>query len=115
MSFRFRDYVFVNRILTDETDASGGVFQVLTGISRLDEGMMDVRQEIVSEITGTVWSVEVETGASVTEDDVLLILEAMKMEIPVNAPYKGRVVEVLVADGDVVMEGQPLVVVERMN
>ena len=69
---------------------------------------MDVRAELV----GTVWKVLVKAGESVAEDQELLILESMKMEIPVTAPRAGRVKEIRVKETDIVKEGQVLVVLE---
>ena len=70
------------------------------------------RREVESEVTGNVWKVEVEAGAKVEEGDVLLILESMKMEIPVEAPAAGTVAEVLVAVEDSVAEDQVVAVLE---
>ena len=70
------------------------------------------RREVGSEVTGNVWKVEVEAGARVEEGDVLLILESMKMEIPVEAPVAGTVAEVLVAVEDSVTEDQVVAVLE---
>ena len=53
-----------------------------------------------------MWKIEVEAGNALDEDDPILILESMKMEIPVPAPSDGKVVEILVAEGDEVTEGQ---------
>ena len=55
------------------------------------------RVEIESEVTGNVWKVEVEAGSRVDVGDVLIILESMKMEIPVEAPEAGTVLELRVA------------------
>ena len=63
-----------------------------------------------SDVTCTVWKVEVAVGDSVTEDQTLLILESMKMEIPLAAPRAGTVVRLLVQEGEAVTEGQDLVV-----
>ena len=68
------------------------------------------RLEVESEVTGSVWKVEVEAGASVEEGDVLLILESMKMEIPVEAPTAGTVSEILVGVEDAVQEDQVVAV-----
>lgn len=68
--------------------------------------------KVNSEITGTVWKVLVKPGDSVSEDDNLVIVESMKMEIPITAPEKGRVKLVCVAEGDVVAEGVVAVVLE---
>ena len=68
--------------------------------------------EVEAQIAGNVWKIETEVGAEVAEEDVLLILESMKMEIPVEAPAAGRVSEIRVAEGDNVEEGAILVVLE---
>jgi biotin carboxyl carrier protein len=68
--------------------------------------------EVEAQITGNVWKIETEVGATVEEDDVLLIIESMKMEIPVEAPEDGRVVEIRVAEGQSIEEGDVLVVLE---
>ena len=70
------------------------------------------RLEVQSEVTGNVWKVEVEKGSQVAEGDVLLILESMKMEIPVEVPRAGTVAEVLVAVEDSVAEDQVVAVLE---
>lgn len=71
------------------------------------------RHEIESEVAGNIWKVEVAAGDVAGVDDVLLIIESMKMEIPVESPVAGRVMEVLVAPEDAVTEGQLLVVLEN--
>ena len=63
---------------------------------------------IKSEIAGTVWKIETKPGDALEPDDILLILESMKMEIPVLAPRKGCVAELRVSEGDAVTEGQVL-------
>jgi acetyl-CoA carboxylase biotin carboxyl carrier protein len=60
-------------------------------------------------ITGTVWKIEVKEGESVAEGQVCVILESMKMEMPVEAPQAGRVEKVHVAEGQAVGEGEVLV------
>lgn len=69
---------------------------------------MDVKAELV----GNVWKVVASPGDKVEEDDVLVILESMKMEIPVTAPRAGTVKEIRVNEGDVVKEGQVVAVLE---
>ena len=59
---------------------------------------------------GNVWKIETSVGAEVEEDDVLLIIESMKMEIPVEAPEAGRVSEIRVEVGQTIEEGDVLVV-----
>jgi len=65
--------------------------------------MAEIR--VKSEIAGSVWKIEVMVGDSVAADDPLLILESMKMEIPVSAPESGRVQAILAEEGQVVSEG----------
>jgi acetyl-CoA carboxylase biotin carboxyl carrier protein len=67
---------------------------------------------VVAELVAAVLTVEVEVGQQVAPTDSVVILESMKMEIPVLAEVAGSVVEVVVADGDVVSDGDPLVVIE---
>ena len=62
--------------------------------------------DVEAHITGTVWQIEVEVGDEVSEDDELIILESMKMEMPVVAPSDGTVSEILVEKDDSVEEGQ---------
>lgn len=64
-----------------------------------------------SDVTGTVWKIEVREGDTVAEDQTLLILESMKMEIPVSAPHAGTVLQLLVTEGEAVAEGQDVVVI----
>ncbi|HEY7200240.1 MAG TPA: biotin/lipoyl-binding carrier protein [Candidatus Dormibacteraeota bacterium] len=68
--------------------------------------------EIRAELVGNVWKVEAREGDQVEEDDVLIVLESMKMEIPVTAPSSGTVREIRVKEQDVVQEGQVLAVIE---
>jgi acetyl-CoA carboxylase biotin carboxyl carrier protein len=62
--------------------------------------------KVVSDIAGKVWKIEAPAGTKVAQDDVVLILESMKMEIPVTAPRAGTVVEVYFQEGEVVGEGE---------
>lgn len=66
---------------------------------------------VESELVANVIAVHVETGGRVTAGDELVLLESMKMEIPVLADREGTVRDVRVAVGDVVQEGEPLVVI----
>ena len=68
--------------------------------------------EIEAQITGSVWKIETKIGAQVEEEDVLLIIESMKMEIPVEAPGKGSVSEIRVEEGQAIEEGDVLVVLD---
>jgi biotin carboxyl carrier protein len=71
-----------------------------------------VRHEVETEVQGSVWKVEVVEGAEVAAGDVLVILESMKMEIPVEAPVAGTLVELRVAVEDPVEEDQVIAVIE---
>jgi acetyl-CoA carboxylase biotin carboxyl carrier protein len=67
---------------------------------------------IKAHITGTVWKIEVKPGDSVDEGTTVVILESMKMEMPVEAEDSGTVKTILVSEGQAVTEGQPLVELE---
>ncbi len=68
--------------------------------------------EVKAELVGNLWKIVTEVGQAVEEDDTLMILEFMKMEIPITSPVTGTVKEILVKEGDVVQEGQTVAVVE---
>ena len=68
--------------------------------------------EVEAPLAGNIWEVLVEVGASVEEDDELVIIEALKMENPVYAPCDGTVKEIKVSKGDVVEEDDILVILE---
>ena len=68
--------------------------------------------EVRAEITANVWQVRTEVGARVAEGDELVILESMKMEIPVTAPLDGTVTELRVVPEDKVQEGDVVAVLE---
>lgn len=69
------------------------------------------RVEVESEVTGKVWKVEVGVGDRVASGDILLILESMKMEIPVESPEAGTVAELRVAADEPVREDQVVAVI----
>jgi biotin carboxyl carrier protein len=71
-----------------------------------------MRTEVEAQIAGNVWKIEKAVGDSVAEEEVLLIIESMKMEIPVEAPRAGLIREIRVAEGDAIEEGAVLVVIE---
>jgi biotin carboxyl carrier protein len=64
--------------------------------------------QVRAELAGNVWKVLVKEGQQVEADETLVILESMKMEIPVAAPQAGTVKRVLVSEGQAVQEGDPL-------
>ncbi len=68
--------------------------------------------EVEAHITGTVWKIECQVGDAVGEGDTVVILESMKMEMPVEAEDAGTVREILCEEGQAVNEGDTLVVLE---
>jgi len=68
--------------------------------------------EVEAQIAGSVWKIEKAVGDDLQEEDVILILESMKMEIPVESPCGGRLAEIRVAEGDSIEEGAVLAVIE---
>ena len=68
--------------------------------------------DVCAHITGTVWKIEGKEGDEVAEEQTVVILESMKMEMPVEAPQAGRVAKVEVAEGQAVEEGDVLVRLE---
>ncbi len=73
---------------------------------------MGTRIEVASDVAGKVWKIEAAQGAQVGEDEPIVILESMKMEIPVNAPRAGRVAELRVGEGDTVAEDQVIAILD---
>ena len=72
-----------------------------------------MQRKILSETTGKVWKIEASAGQSLAAEDTILILESMKMEIPVAAPRACKLLELLVSEGDAVKEGQAVALVEE--
>jgi acetyl-CoA carboxylase biotin carboxyl carrier protein len=68
--------------------------------------------DVEAHITGTVWKIEVAVGDQVSEGDTVVILESMKMEMPVEAEEAGRVSDIRCEEGQSVQEGDVLVVLE---
>jgi biotin carboxyl carrier protein len=68
--------------------------------------------DVEAQIAGSVWKIERAVGDVVKEEDVLMILESMKMEIPVEAPCAGRIREIRVREGQAIEEGVILAVIE---
>ena len=67
--------------------------------------------EITAHITGTVWKIEKHVRDRVAEGDAIVILESMKMEMPVESPVAGQILEIRCKEGDAVQEGAVLAVV----
>ena len=68
--------------------------------------------DVEAHITGTVWKIECEVGQEIEEGDTVVILESMKMEMPVEAEDEGTVAEIRCEEGQAVSEGDVLVVLE---
>ncbi|HUR06075.1 MAG TPA: biotin/lipoyl-binding carrier protein [Nonomuraea sp.] len=68
--------------------------------------------EVRAEMVANVWKVVVQEGEAVSEGDTLVILESMKMEIPVLAEDAGVVAQLKVSEGDVIQEGDLIAVIE---
>ena len=80
---------------------------------RIEAGeLVMARSDIKSEISGRVWKIEARTGDRVTTETTIMVLESMKMEIPLLSPVPGLLVEVHVAERDLVEEGQIVAVFE---
>ena len=69
------------------------------------------RIEVRAEVTGKVWKILHPAGSRVEADEPVMIVESMKMEIPVASEQAGEVAEVLVAEGDAVEDGQVVAMV----
>lgn len=70
------------------------------------------RQELKAEVAGSIWKIETTVGQSLEKEHTVLIIESMKMEIPLVAEDGGTLLEICVVEGDTVNEGQVLAIVE---
>ena len=68
-------------------------------------------EEVRAPLGGNIWSVAVEVGATVEEDDELVVIEALKMENPVFSPCAGTIKEIKVKKGDTVEDGDVMIVI----
>jgi acetyl-CoA carboxylase biotin carboxyl carrier protein len=68
--------------------------------------------DVAAHITGTVWKIQVKVGEHVEEEQPVVILESMKMEMPVESPAAGRVATIAVSEGQAVEEGEVLLTIE---
>ena len=85
---------------------------ITTGLPVTDGYSAAPMPDVEAHITGTVWKVEVAVGDQVDEGDTVVILESMKMEMPVEAEDPGTVTEIRCEEGQSVQEGDVLVVLE---
>ncbi len=67
---------------------------------------------VEAQIAGSVWKIEKSVGEEVATDDVIMIVESMKMEIPIEAPCDGRISEIRVQEGDSIEEGSIVALIE---
>ncbi len=73
---------------------------------------MSSKMQVKAEVTGSVWKIEAAVGSRIEAGDTIMILESMKMEIPVLADDAGTLVELRVAEGESVREGQVVAVLQ---
>lgn len=71
--------------------------------------------QVETPVTGTVWKINFQVGDEVSQSDVIMIMEAMKMEIPVESPMEGFLYELFVAEGDQVSEYQEVATVSNAS
>ena len=71
------------------------------------------RYELKAEVTGSIWKIETTIGQALEPEHTVLIIESMKMEIPLVAEDGGTLIELCVNEGDSVSEGQVLAIIER--
>lgn len=90
----------------------GIVTRMCAHIGQQRNGTVMARIAVKSEITGTVWKIEVSPGTAVANGDTLIVIESMKMEIPVLAETSGTVREILVSEQQPVAEGQDVVILD---
>lgn len=67
--------------------------------------------QLLSQVTGSVWEISVAPGQRLEPGDTVMVMESMKMEIPLLCEDGGTVVEILVAQGEAIAEGQPVAVI----
>ena len=75
--------------------------------------MRAMATQVEAQISGSVFRVEKAVGDAVAEGDVILVLESMKMEIPVESPCAGRIAEIRVAEGQRIEEEAVLAVIQE--
>lgn len=68
--------------------------------------------KVVTDVAGNVWKVVAKVGDKLEEDDTIVIMESMKMEIPVTAPRDGTLKELLVEEGEAIPEGETIALID---
>ena len=105
----YRVEVAPSGTLTSVTPASGSQTQAQPQINSAAPYASTASQSIDAPLAGNVFKVLVRNGDSVSEGDVVMILEAMKMETEIRSAYTGTVTDITVGEGDAVTSGQPLI------
>ena len=105
----YRVEVAPSGTLTSVTPASGSQTQAQPQINSAAPSASTASQSIDAPLAGNVFKVLVRNGDSVSEGDVVMILEAMKMETEIRCAYTGTVTDITVSEGDAVTSGQPLI------
>ena len=105
----YRVEVAPSGTLTSVTPASGSQTQAQPQINSAAPSASTASQSIDAPLAGNVFKVLVRNGDSVSEGDVVMILEAMKMETEIRSAYTGTVTDITVGEGDAVTSGQPLI------
>lgn len=68
--------------------------------------------KVVTDVAGNVWKIVAKVGDELAEDDTIMIMESMKMEIPVTAPKDGTLKEIMVEEGEAIPEGETVAMIE---
>jgi acetyl-CoA carboxylase biotin carboxyl carrier protein len=68
--------------------------------------------KVVTDVAGNVWKIVAKIGDKLEEDDTIMIMESMKMEIPVTAPKDGTLEEILVEEGEAIPEGETVATID---
>ncbi len=105
----YRVEVAPSGTLTSVTPASGSQTQAQSQTNSAAPSASTASQSIDAPLAGNVFKVLVRNGDSVSEGDVVMILEAMKMETEIRSAYTGTVTDITVSEGDAVTSGQPLI------
>lgn len=105
----YRVEVAPSGTLTSVTPASGSQTQAQPQTKNAAPSDSNSSQSIDAPLAGNVFKVLVRNGDSVSEGDVVMILEAMKMETEIRSAYTGTVIDITVSEGDAVTSGQPLI------
>lgn len=96
----------------DASEPRCGPASARNGVLAVSPSNLAAVSNVTSPVVGTVWKIQRAEGDSVSQGDEIMILESMKMEIPVEAESTGTIASISVAEGDHVVEGQVLATLE---